>query len=252
MRICSPSANGKNASEAATDPRARSGAPSPETFSAPPALLTSCPPVCAAPRVLARSTARRQESRRLTWPMPTPTVAPSWASSTALDLAARTARHAKARSARTASSAAGPAARVQVAGSSPSASTASAICSSMPPETCLASTASRRKPSGRLSRRRFFLAERISRASGSNAGATTTSVNTSFTWAAMAAVTGRLAAITPPNAETGSHAWALACACAMSVPSSVTARPHGLACLTIATAGTGWSKAARTAASAST
>ena len=44
----------------------------------------------------------------------------------------------------------------------------------------------------------FFLAERISRASGSNSGATTTSVNTGLRLRAISAVTGRLAATTPP------------------------------------------------------
>ena len=58
----SPSANGKNASEAATDPAARSPA---------------------------RVTASRHESTRLTWPMPMPTVAPSAASRIALDLTDR-------------------------------------------------------------------------------------------------------------------------------------------------------------------
>ena len=42
-----------------------------------------------------------------------------------------------------------------------------------------------------------------------------------------------LAAITPPNAETGSQAWALRWASAMSAP---TAMPQGLACLMMATA----------------
>ena len=72
------------------------------------------------------------------------------------------------------------------------------------------------------------------RAPSSYAGATITSVNTSATCSAIATDTGRLAAITPPNAETGSHACARRCASAMSAP---TAMPHGLACLMIATAG---------------
>ena len=62
-------------------------------------------------------------------------------------------------------------------------------------------------------------------------------------------MTGRLAAITPPNAETGSQACALRCASATSAP---TAMPHGLACLMIATAGLVEVVAARQAASAST
>ena len=60
--------------------------------------------------------------------------------------------------------------------------------------------------------------------------------------AAIAAVTGRFAAITPPNAETGSHSWALRWASATSAP---TAMPHGLACLMIATHGSSKSCAAR-------
>ena len=66
---------------------------------------------------------------------------------------------------------------------------------------------------------------------------------------AMARVTGRLAATTPPYADVGSHACALRWASAMSEP---TAMPHGLACLMIATAGSLKPNAARTAASVST
>src|SRR5690606_17164375 len=93
-----PSANGKKASEAATDPLTRSPA---------------------------RETANRAESTRFTWPIPTPTVAPSLASRIALDLTARHARHANTRSARVCSSTGDPVASVQLAGSSPSASIAS-------------------------------------------------------------------------------------------------------------------------------
>ncbi len=55
----------------------------------------------------------------------------------------------------------------------------------------------------------------------------------------MPAVTVRFAAMTPPNAETGSQAWALAWASAMGSAASAepTATPHGLACLMMATAG---------------
>ena len=92
---CSPSANGKNASDAATEPAARSPA---------------------------RATASRAESTRLTWPMPTPTVARSCASRIALDFTARTARQAKTRSSRPAASRGSPVASVQLVGSSPGAS----------------------------------------------------------------------------------------------------------------------------------
>ncbi len=100
----------------------------------------------------------------------------------------------------------------------------------------------------------FFLRDRTSSASGSNPGATTTSVKMSFTVSAMATVTGRFAAMTPPNAESGSQACAAAWAEAIGSAASAgaIAMPHGLACLMIATAGSSKSKAARTAASAST
>ena len=77
------------------------------------------PPPSPRPAPPPASTARRQESTRLTWPMPMPTEAPSWASRIALDFTARQARQANARSASTSSEAASPVARVQVDGSSP-------------------------------------------------------------------------------------------------------------------------------------
>ena len=96
----------------------------------------------------------------------------------------------------------------------------------------------------------FFLPCRTSTAPSSYAGATITSVNTSATCWAISTDTATLVAITPPNAETGSHACALRWASATSAP---TAMPHGLACLMIATVGTSpCSWAARSAASVST
>ncbi len=85
-------------------------------------------------------------------------------------------------------------------------------------------------------------------------GATSTSVNTSATCSAIATVTGRLTAITPPNADTGSQALALRCASATGSAASgaPTAIPHGLECLTTATAGSAKSDTIRYAASAST
>jgi hypothetical protein len=74
-------------------------------------------------------------------------------------------------------------------------------------------------------------------------------VNTSATCSAIATLTSVFVAITPPKALTGSVAWALRCASAMSAP---TAMPLGLACLMTATHGASWSCAARHAASAST
>ena len=91
---------------------------------------------------------------------------------------------------------------------------------------------------------------RISSAAGAYDGASTTSVNTSATCSAMATLTSWFVAITPPNALTGSVAWASRCACATSAPTAI---PHGLVCLTTATVGASpWSCAARHAASAST
>jgi hypothetical protein len=74
-------------------------------------------------------------------------------------------------------------------------------------------------------------------------------VNTSAICFASSTVTGRLTAMTPPNAETGSQACALRCASAMSV---ATAMPHGLACLMTAAHGSAKSWALRHAASVST
>ena len=93
------------------------------------------------------------------------------------------------------------------------------------------------------------MAASTSTAPSAYAGAMITSVKISATCRAMSTLTGWLAAITPPYADTGSHAWALRWASAMSAP---TAMPHGLACLMIATAGSSKSYAARRAASAST
>ena len=72
-----------------------------------------------------------------------------------------------------------------------------------------------------------------------------TSVKISATCRAISTETGRLTAITPPKAETGSHSWARRWASATSAP---TAMPHGFACLMIATAGSSKSAAARRAA----
>ena len=76
-----------------------------------------------------------------------------------------------------------------------------------------------------------------------------TSVKISATCSAISTVTSRFAAMTPPNALTGSHSWAARWAAAMSASIAI---PHGLACLMIATHGSAWSKAERQAASPST
>ena len=83
----------------------------------------------------------------------------------------------------------------------------------------------------------FFLAVRIASASGSKSGAATTSVKMSLTVSAIAAVTGRLVAMTPPKADSGSHSWARRCTASIGSSGAPAAMPHGLACLMIATAG---------------
>jgi hypothetical protein len=166
-----PSGNGKNASDAPTEPLARSPA---------------------------RETASRDESTRLTWPMPTPTVAPSAASRIAFDLTERSERHANSRSRRVCSSAGVPVASVHDAGSSPGALIASTVCTSTPPEIWRNSIGAGRSIAGSFSSRMFFLRCRISRASASKSGASTTSVNTSAICSAASRLTGRFVAMTPP------------------------------------------------------
>ena len=84
-----PSANGKNASLAATLPKAR------------------CSP--------ARKTANRAESTRFTWPIPIPTAAKSLASKIPFDLTQRIARQANSKSARVSGSAIFPETNIQLA-----------------------------------------------------------------------------------------------------------------------------------------
>ena len=80
---------------------------------------------------------------------------------------------------------------------------------SIPPEIPRVSMPPRR--AGSTTRiRMFFLACSTSTAPSSYAGAAITSVNTSATWCAIATLTGRLLAITPPSADTGSQACARA------------------------------------------
>ncbi len=69
-----------------------------------------------------------------------------------------------------------------------------------------------------------------------------TSVKIPATCSAISTLTGRFVAMTPPNADTGSHACALRWASATSAP---TAMPQGLACLITATAVSEKSYAAR-------
>ena len=103
-----PSGNGKNASEAATDPGTRSPA---------------------------RATASRAESTRLTWPIPTPTVAPSGRQQDRVGLH-RPARPPGERQVgeHLGSATGSPVARVHSTGRPRGASTASRCCTSSPPE----------------------------------------------------------------------------------------------------------------------
>ena len=100
----------------------------------------------------------------------------------------------------------------------------------------------------------FFFADSTWSASGSKSGATITSVKICATASAIPSVTVRFAAITPPNAETGSQSFARRCAAAIGsgARGGATAIPQGFACFTTATAGSSKSSTARTAASAST
>ena len=125
--------------------------------------------------------------------------------------------------------------------------TGSAVCTSRPPSTGRMSSV--RGPGGSAdSTRRLVLAVRLASASSAYAGATTTSVNTGASAVASPSGTARLRATMPPNALTGSQAWARWYAVVMS---SATATPQGLACLTITQAGSAnwWTR--RHAASAS-
>ena len=70
----------------------------------------------------------------------------------------------------------------------------------------------RRRRAGMTSSRMFFFLVSTARAASSKPGASSTSVKTSAICSASAAVTVRLTAITPPNAETGSQARAFTCA----------------------------------------
>ena len=81
---------------------------------------------------------------------------------------------------------------------------------------------------------RFSFAHRISSASAENDGAITTSVKTLEIASAVSAPTSPLTATMPPNALTGSAAWARSWA---SATVGASATPQGLACFTITHAG---------------
>src|SRR5829696_2398240 len=201
-RTSRPSANGKKASLAATVPSALS-----------PAFLTAS---CAA-------------STRLVWPVPTPTVASSLANTMALLLTPFATLQAKSRS--PISDFKG---RLSVTNSYPeSSSTRSVCCSRRPPVTGLAeNSGGARGPASRWMM--FGFAENTSRASTSKPGATSTSVKTLEISPASSPLTGSFSATMPPKAETGSDSKALWYASRIFSP---IAAPHGLACLTMTTAG---------------
>ena len=98
------------------------------------------------------------------------------------------------------SSTCSPAVSRQAAASSPGASSRSACWASTPPLISRNSTPAGRGPATTSSRSDFF-AVSTSRLPSRKPGATSTSVNTSATCSAIATVTGRFTAITPPNAD---------------------------------------------------
>ena len=187
-----PSANGKKASEATTEPLARGSV-------SPAALAASCD-FQAAMRVL---------STRLICPAPMPTVAPSLAYTTAFELTCLAILKANFRS----PSSCAVGCRLVTTLSSRSSTTAlSRDCTRKPPE-------SERKvsPGARgsgkppvVSSRKFFFCAKIALASGVASGAITTSVKMPVISRAVAASIGPLSAMMPPKALTGSQRNALA------------------------------------------
>ncbi len=214
-----PSRNGKNASLAATAPLAAS-------------------PAC--------STAMRAEFTRLGWPPPAPTLASSFAMRMAFtDF---TAFHANTSSRICSGVGCTSPATVNVSGCS---ATESLVCASRPPSTLRYSTPS---PAGFTppvaSRRQLGLLAYISQASPENSGATMASTNCLLSKIAPTSspVTGRLNAMTPPYADTGSHSCARLYAAATSAS---THTPHGVRCFTMTQAGSSYSRTAAQAASRS-
>src|SRR5882672_7406843 len=216
-----PSGNGKNASEATTLPA--SG---------------DC----------AFITAIFTESTRLICPAPTPSVAPSFANTIALDFTCFATFHAK-RIVRLSSTVGTR--FVTVRNSQSLISPRSGCCTSIPPRMRFnCSSRSGSKPhGGSSSKRRFFFAAKTALAFSSNPGAAMHSTKSFATSSAVAASTTRLNASTPPNAETGSHASAFKYASRRAACSAV---PQGLLCLMITATGLENSAARLRAASRST
>ena len=209
MRISGPSANGKKASDAATDPRR----PLPRPFHRQPGRVD--------PVHLAHADAddwrrRRPAGSRSTSPTGTPARrSPGRRGSPRRPPGRRPgSRSPDRRRGRPAGPAAAPAGHRRWPGTRPDRA---------------------RSPAGITSSRMFFFRVSTAIASSENAGASSTSVNTSAICSASASVTGRLTAITPPKADTGSQACASRWAAAIdsSAPPATAAIPHGLACLMI-------------------
>src|SRR6266481_1943807 len=193
-------------------------------------------------------TASFTESTRLICPAPTPSVAPSFAKTIALDFTCFATFHAK----RIVCSSFGIGGRfVTVRNSLSWISPRSGCCTSIPPRTrfSCSSRSGSRPPGGNSSNRRFFFVAKMALDFSSKPGAAMHSTKSFATSSAVAASTTRLNARTPPNADTGSHASAFRYA-SRKVPCS--AVPHGLLCLMITAAGSENSAARLRAASRST
>ncbi len=167
------------------------------------------------------------ESTRLTWPIPMPTDALSCASRMAFDFTDRTARHANSRSARVAAS--------RLLARTPAASRTSRSRRRSRPT----ARAHRRRsaaprgsgdgsPRGRTSSRRFFFAARISSASGSNPGATITSVKMSLIDSAASRVIEAVRGDHP--AERRHRVAGVRLRVRLCDGVAPTAMPHGFAC----------------------
>ena len=224
---CTPSANGKNASEPTEEP-----------------FTSSC----------AFITAVFTDSTRLVWPPPMAVVRSPFAKTIAFDFTCFTTFHAKRRSRHSCSVGAR---RVMTLQSSRRMLPRSRSITSSPPTIERTSRASsgrrlqveRASPRrGETRRRRFFFAARSARAPASYAGAMTHSRKRSVSSFAAASSTGRFRATMPPNAETGSQARARANA---SPGDAATATPHGVLCLMTTHAASSNSFTAASAASRS-
>ena len=177
----SPSRNGKNASDATTEPASARSA------------------------FCALIAAMRAESMRLICPAPTPSVLPSRQNTMALDFTNLATRHANSRS----SFCCGEGCTfVTILRSAALMLKSSGVCTSSPPPTRFNSCALAPAASGTSSTRTFSFLASAPRAATETCGAISTSTNCSATAAAVAASSSRLNAMMPPNAEVGSVAKA--------------------------------------------